>query len=1101
MSVTVSDAEELERYCPVCDARMFDTVCPTHRVKTVPARVLHEPSEGLAEGSIVAERYEIVRPLGQGAMGVVYLAKQLSVGRRVALKLMSRDVLRGGSEGIRRFHEEAAQASQLEHPNIVRIHDFGVDDALELPFIAMEFVEGETLQDILRRGSCSVPYTIAVVSQMARALTAAHAAGIVHRDLKPENVMVGELPGAELHVTVLDFGIAKTLRTPQGVKDGLTASGVIIGTPRYMSPEQVMGQDVDGRSDLYALGCILHEMLEGKPLFSADDPTGVMLKHVNAMVPPLSAADDGPHPLAELHDALLAKKPADRPASAEAVRRTLAELSTPFAENGSRPAEPAALESEANPGAVRSISMSEATPGDGSAGEGFVPAEPSDDALSQTFVRPRRAVSDSPLEADQAPSRRPRAVGVAVVFGLAAVFGLTAVGGSAFLSGFGGPGAGGPSDSASEPSETVSLTDDLPTQAPVARVDNAPGFVHPLSDRTSVLACPLWKAEGVEEPSGWLGAAGAFAACERARWLLGGRVERTLVPAELLDFPSLPEDDFPEDPYADPGLLERSVSAARQRGAAWLEGTIRLVELGRLTAQLRVMTEEGQIGEVIEAEGRAPFEAAWNAIDAAVEEDALPRQMLEPEVAEWWMLADVDWALLQSESTERMVTGVGLDELCPRARDANAPLHLLELRPYCKAVLGASPLAAFDVPSATAMKELDGPSLVWLANSFLPDQEGFAAIWSEARHRLAEETSVQGRHLLAVAEAVGAMMQQSPVAPSLWRRILLDHPRTGLNVRLTYKHRSGESGGLKAWRPWHPGFNPPFRTLVLGGAQHSPDPRVTVRWGRRLVSDQRYQEALDFAARLLDGHPFQRAAAIALQARVAAARGRISAAADILESLDTDRFCRPCGGLFREFWGLSPAFDRRAQQEANRTCLAAESGQLEILDRDKPHLLTLSLFQRQPDDACVRTFERWVQRNEIALQLLTERPVSDCRAGVQAWLRGRRADALASWRRLPSDLRGIVCPIPTGLIADLDPELAAKWDHELSDPWNFGGAHPRDVRAYRRARKSGDDETATRLAQKVVSAWKDADLRIPVVDELEVYLAERGAERDDAKAP
>jgi serine/threonine-protein kinase len=1067
---------------------MFETVCPTDRVKTVPARVLHEPSEGLAASYVVAERYEIVRPLGQGAMGVVYLAKQLSVGRRVALKLMSRDLLRGGSEGVRRFHQEAAQASQLEHPNIVRIHDFGVDDALELPFIAMEYVEGETLQDILRRGPRSVGYTVAVVSQVARALTAAHAAGIVHRDLKPENVMVGALPGGELHATVLDFGIAKTLRTPQGVKESLTASGIIIGTPRYMSPEQVLGEDVDARSDLYALGCILHEMLEGQPPFAADDPTGVMLKHVHALVPPLSAVGDGPHPLAELHDALLAKKPVDRPASAEAVRRVLADLSTSFDEGTERRAQASssrsgtnlsegrsASGSGANPGALRAASVPGAVPSSApESSPGPEPTQEPDDAMSQTLVRPRRMLRDPPQPGGSLAPRRARWLGVAAVAGIAA-----GVGGGWLLS----PGG---DDLIPEPGSREA--------APEPRADLKPAFVHPLADRRSILACPLWKAAGVDEPSGWLGAAAAFAACERAQWLLGGRVERTLVPAELLGFPSLPGDDFPEDPYADPALLERSLAAARQRGAVWLEGTIRLVELGRLTARLRVMTEAGQIGEVIEAEGRAPFEAAWSAIDAAVSTEAMPKQPLDPEVAQWWMLPSVEWALIQAEADERASSGLGLQELCPKAELPEAPPRLLDLKGVCQ-IATTSPVAGV-ASDATVVPDADGPSFVWFANAALYDAQVAASVFEQATRGREESSTAIGRFLYGVAQSASAVVEGSSLAPTLLRRLLLEFPRARLNLRQMYRGVSGQPSGQLTWEPASPssGRGSPFRAFVLAGSHLTVNRLYSERWGRTLVAEERFDEALDLAAHLLSGHPVQRTVAIVLQARVAAAQGRISGAADILASLSDEPYCPPCWALFRQFHGLSAEFDQRSRREARRICDSGGPGGPTMRATVAPHLLAIGVLLEESGAACFRAFDRWLETGPGNTRVHLSYPrVAACRDGAKAWLEGRRAEAVARWRGVSVKDHAHVCPVPTSLVADLDPDLAATWDTDRSDAWDFGGAHPADVRAFQAATRRGDEESAVRLAEKVVTAWKGADLRIPVLDEMRSYLEDRRA--------
>src|SRR5262245_33093752 len=213
-------------------------------------------------------RYRILRWLGRGGMGRVYLAFDGSVTRDVAVKSLHEE-LTSDPDKLSRFRQEAQAASALNHPNILTIFDFGEEDKRQ--FAVTEYVEGETLRQRMHR-PISLKEALDLCGQIASGLAAAHAAGIVHRDIKPENIMVRP----DGLIKILDFGLAKlidkSIRDPEGPTQIHTKTGMIMGTPQYMSPEQVRGRDVDARSDIWALGVILYEMLAGKAPFSADNP-------------------------------------------------------------------------------------------------------------------------------------------------------------------------------------------------------------------------------------------------------------------------------------------------------------------------------------------------------------------------------------------------------------------------------------------------------------------------------------------------------------------------------------------------------------------------------------------------------------------------------------------------------------------------------------------------------------------------------------------------------------------------------------------------------------------------------------------------------------
>ena len=245
--------------------REVETLLAAHQETSAfletPAQIPAPPADltGRTIGS-----YTIERRIGAGGMGEVYLARDANLDRQVALKLLSRE-LALNADRLRRFRAEALAASSLNHPHILVIHDFGELDGR--PFMVSEFVEGETLRQRLERGALPVAEAVHVALQIAAALAAAHARGLVHRDIKPENVMLRH----DGYAKVLDFGLAKLVAHDDrsaADPDHATQPGLVMGTPRYMSPEQARGKDVDARSDIWSLGVLLYEMVAGRPPFA-----------------------------------------------------------------------------------------------------------------------------------------------------------------------------------------------------------------------------------------------------------------------------------------------------------------------------------------------------------------------------------------------------------------------------------------------------------------------------------------------------------------------------------------------------------------------------------------------------------------------------------------------------------------------------------------------------------------------------------------------------------------------------------------------------------------------------------------------------------------
>jgi eukaryotic-like serine/threonine-protein kinase len=268
--------------------------------------------------------YRIIAKIGEGGMGTVYLAEHAMIGRRAAIKVLLREMSHS-QDLVSRFFNEARAATSVKHPGIVEIYDFGYHTDGSA-FIVMEFLEGESLSARIRRlGTLSEGHAARLTRQVASALEAAHGKGIVHRDLKPDNIyVVGDSEVADGERTkVLDFGIAKlaTDTSPGAVK---TRTGAVIGTPIYMAPEQCKGAGhVDHRADLYALGCILYEMVCGRPPFLAEGSGEILAQHIYApVIPPSQLARVSPG-LEQVLLRLLAKEPGQRYQSARELTLAL----------------------------------------------------------------------------------------------------------------------------------------------------------------------------------------------------------------------------------------------------------------------------------------------------------------------------------------------------------------------------------------------------------------------------------------------------------------------------------------------------------------------------------------------------------------------------------------------------------------------------------------------------------------------------------------------------------------------------------------------------------------------------------------------------------
>ena len=309
-----------QKVCPTCGTEypLSERFCPRDgtalRSSNAQADLL---------GSIVAERYHILKKLGEGGMGTVYLAEHVKMGRKAALKVMNPG-MNSDPDAIARFNREAANASRLNHPNVCGIYDFG-ETPEGLIYLAMEFIEGESLTSLIEKsGALAAPRAASIIHQAADALAVAHDYGIVHRDLKPDNIMIAKGRDNTDLVKVVDFGIAKASSSDA---QKVTKTGLVVGTPEYMSPEQLAGDKLDGRSDIYSLGLVAFNCLTGKLPFPSNSAQEAMIMRLTDQPKTLAEMKPDvawPAELQAVMDKALARDVNDRYAKASEFGRDIA---------------------------------------------------------------------------------------------------------------------------------------------------------------------------------------------------------------------------------------------------------------------------------------------------------------------------------------------------------------------------------------------------------------------------------------------------------------------------------------------------------------------------------------------------------------------------------------------------------------------------------------------------------------------------------------------------------------------------------------------------------------------------------------------------------
>jgi serine/threonine-protein kinase len=260
-----SELPEGKNFCGNCGIAFH------HEEKHSPlTKTIIRPLDSLPDGLVFANRYRIIEELGRGGMGTIYRAMDTKLEEEIALKLIRPEIALD-SQAIKRFHHELRMARRIVHKNIGRMYELMEDEGTH--YITMEYISGEDLRHLIRRvGPLPLPRTLAIAKQVCSGLSEAHRQGIVHRDIKPGNIMIDRNGDAR----ILDFGISRSLRA-----EGMTLQGVAVGTPEYMSPEQIECVDIDCRSDIYSLGIVLYEMATGCLPFKGETPLSVVVKHKN----------------------------------------------------------------------------------------------------------------------------------------------------------------------------------------------------------------------------------------------------------------------------------------------------------------------------------------------------------------------------------------------------------------------------------------------------------------------------------------------------------------------------------------------------------------------------------------------------------------------------------------------------------------------------------------------------------------------------------------------------------------------------------------------------------------------------------------------------
>jgi predicted Ser/Thr protein kinase len=974
-------------------------------------------------------RFRVLSLLGRGGMGVVYCAEDDALRRRVALKVLP-SALVGDGERRARFLREARAAAATTHPTIATVYDVGEDGGRV--FVAMELVAGKTLRELLQGAPLPIAEVARVGAEIARGLAKAHAAGVIHRDLKPENVMVS----AEGQVKILDFGLAKL---DEGVgpiavdapteAPFATEEGRILGTPSYMSPEQIQGGAVDERTDQFSLGVVLYELASGRRPFSGASNVEVFIAVSRDEPAPMSTLrPDVPAALEAIVARCLRKDRAARWASAAELAEALARVAS-----GSQDERAHAVSAVAPP----------------------------------STAAPKRAGRRSPR------ARMALGLGLALAFGAA----LAARGRS-----------------------------DLPFSGPTAR--------SLLGAPTSTLACPVWEASGVDAPSGWLGAAASRFACSRAGWLLGGAKERTRWPAELLELPGVPSDDFPVDPYGEPEARARSLQ--RSAGSsALLDGSIARTREG-FSAVARLVAPDGSEVSRVDGARAAMWQAVARATDRLFAESELPKaSAVDPVATRWLGPQRAETGVLLEDDRAAVQTGVDAEPLCAAVDGRKDELGADRARAwgyFCTRWLGVGtvgPQPPLDRTSGSSFA-----SSVLLYAAYVGEREAEALAREAAAFRADEPSEVGRARLLGTEGQLLLIAGQKERGRALLTAALQLRPSDGYWRSLLMGSLAGTEsalGAARAYAAWDADM--PSAWHAIGEALEragGPDAaeRALAMYRRALVVGSPRNAAVLVGA-LLDRGLRDEARAVGAGVVAGPEAHRFWGECLLARVEASDLRLGPALERLRRSFAELPSFGKPVQ--GHLTCLqwyleiaevagqgtSAADGFVDRFVLAEPHRLWTEMreYEVVALGACLRaTPERRAPclarvRATTAVSWTGAAPgVDELLRGAEPFLDGDVKGAVATWRGAIGTRAEPA--LPAGVFDTAgDAAVGARLDARDVDSKLFHGAHPAAAREARRAAQRGDLARARELARRVADAWAVADITPPALSEMQAILA------------
>jgi serine/threonine protein kinase len=1027
-------------------------------------------------GARIAGRFVVEARLGVGGMGVVVAARDERLGRNVAIKVLPARAV--GSAAARvRLLREARAAAALDHPGIVRIHDVG-ETADGDAYLVMELVKGQSFGSLLAEGTLSLAARLQVIVEAAAALDSAHRQGFVHRDVKPDNIMIRP----DGRVVVLDFGIVKDAMEMDS-SDVLTSEGMILGTPGYLAPEQAGGQaSIDGRADQFGLAVTAYWAVTGRLPWQIRKRGASTLWALQNRepIPPRAVV---PELSPELEAALLralARDPEARYPTLSAFARDLVaashgEFFSPPPEDLGEP-DQATLPVHDTSDDVDPQSLTSSAARDvPSSGTYDVERSPTRDPLPRS-----ESSSLPPARADTGRKFRWLRLGAAAV-----VLGLTL-------------------------GLVLRVERRVPLHVPVP----VPRSIEPVS----LLACPpLAVAPGIAEPSGWLGAAAASIACNHASDMRGGRLDRVLVPAELLDLPRLPTSTFPIDPFSDHDARSRAIAAARARAQGYVDGEVSRDAQGFHVALILRASDDSEIARA-SGGGELLHLAVRSALDELLRPGALaPASEVDPGLADWLGTRSLPALRIFHEYEDADMYGLVARkaEICQRARadadDLGSIRGLLRIECGLSRASDGHDVLSIPVDSSTP-GALALTARYHTISSGGTDTRALTKLLAEARAR--EKTSF-GVALLAEAES--EMLQVSRSAERAHEVALLAvavEPKLLLAWRQLTSVASDEAGAgavLRGFAAWFPAATMPWRWLAMGtGDSHLRlDERLGVARRAYLLSPRNPAVAFMFADLLvLSG---EREEARAIGAALLFAEGAEEKVTGELIITSVEESYGRFGAALKRARRVLVARDSLAQT-VSEARLVEHIFQLAILlGRETevadeivarfvaptprvgrflaplPFLLACMTASREASRRCFASLHEHLSR-DFFVGLRPSFP--GALVGAERFALGDAKGAARAWRTLVGE-RGVTFSMlehamVTAFDKDGEIEIAERIDAvAMSSAASWNGATLGHLRAARRAAAAGDRARVAALVKTMNAAWLTADEPIPLLQKLQ----------------